>query len=281
MRAGGSSRLGCFFIHIQGVPWLLFQLMVMLISTAPVTHLPASQFPTFDLPVPPTIEDAHSSPDVEVREGEEARLSCGATGTPTPTILWRREDARLIRLPGQQEPMWKGSTLVLPHVRKEDIGAYLCIANNGVPPSVSKRVRLNVRFEPVVRAAVPSVSTPLGGSVNFSCVVDGWPTPSLHWMRDSGQPVVSPNKVYQLQDRIREELENRNPFVSKHIFKVNPGRKTLPQGSQWRRDQTQESFSDSNNENRYFNLVRDIDFAPRKIPPLIDNISEAFLFLVF
>ncbi|XP_042863453.1 lachesin-like [Penaeus japonicus] len=99
--------------------------------------------------VPPTIQDAHSSPDVEVKEGEEARLSCGATGTPTPTILWRREDARLIRLPGQQEPMWKGSTLVVRHARKEDAGAYLCIANNGVPPSVSKRVRLNVRCKAI------------------------------------------------------------------------------------------------------------------------------------
>lgn len=43
--------------------------------------------------------------------------------------------------------MWRGSTLAVKHARREDAGAYLCIANNGVPPSVSKRVRLNVRCE--------------------------------------------------------------------------------------------------------------------------------------
>ncbi|XP_063596702.1 lachesin-like [Penaeus indicus] len=154
--------------------------------------------------LPPTIQDAHSSQDVEVREGEEARLSCGATGTPTPTILWRREDARLIRLPGGPEPMWRGSTLAVKHARREDAGAYLCIANNGVPPSVSKRVRLNVRFEPVVRAGVPSVSTLLGGSVNISCFVDAWPTPTLHWVRDNGDSVTSQPYVYHLHDRVRE-----------------------------------------------------------------------------
>ena len=37
-----------------------------------------------------------------------------------------------------------GSPLVLPAPRRGDAGAYLCIANNGVPPTVSKRVHLTV-----------------------------------------------------------------------------------------------------------------------------------------
>lgn len=36
---------------------------------------------------------------------------------------------------------------MVKHTKREDAGAYLCIANNGVPPSVSKRVQLNVRCE--------------------------------------------------------------------------------------------------------------------------------------
>ena len=37
-----------------------------------------------------------------------------------------------------------GADLELSHVSRFDSGVYLCLANNGVPPTVSKRVRLYV-----------------------------------------------------------------------------------------------------------------------------------------
>jgi len=37
-----------------------------------------------------------------------------------------------------------GDTLNLTRVNRADMGAYLCIASNGVPPSVSKRIILDV-----------------------------------------------------------------------------------------------------------------------------------------
>ena len=37
-----------------------------------------------------------------------------------------------------------GETLVLQFVSRSHMGAYLCIASNGVPPSVSKRITLEV-----------------------------------------------------------------------------------------------------------------------------------------
>ena len=40
-----------------------------------------------------------------------------------------------------------GSELELPHVSRFDSGVYLCIASNGVQPSVSKVVRLYVDCE--------------------------------------------------------------------------------------------------------------------------------------
>lgn len=38
----------------------------------------------------------------------------------------------------------EGVTLILPRVKRQHMGAYLCIASNGVPPSVSKRITLIV-----------------------------------------------------------------------------------------------------------------------------------------
>ena len=38
-----------------------------------------------------------------------------------------------------------GASLVFDSVGRDHVGSYLCIASNGVPPSVSKRVDLRVQ----------------------------------------------------------------------------------------------------------------------------------------
>ena len=52
----------------------------------------------------PTFNDSGTSNEVTIKEGEDAHLSCSATGTPPPTILWKREDFRLIRVGGRDHP---------------------------------------------------------------------------------------------------------------------------------------------------------------------------------
>lgn len=39
---------------------------------------------------------------------------------------------------------WEGETLEMSKISRLDMGAYLCIASNGVPPSVSKRIKVSV-----------------------------------------------------------------------------------------------------------------------------------------
>ena len=42
---------------------------------------------------------------------------------------------------------FNGSSMTIPKVQPGDLGAYLCIARNGVPPMMSKRVFLYVQCE--------------------------------------------------------------------------------------------------------------------------------------
>lgn len=42
---------------------------------------------------------------------------------------------------------WMEPTLELHRISRLDMGAYLCIATNSVPPSVSKRIKVSVDCE--------------------------------------------------------------------------------------------------------------------------------------
>ena len=53
--------------------------------------------------VPPDILDYPTSTDMVVREGANVTLRCVASGSPTPSITWRREDGDTIPLGNSQE----------------------------------------------------------------------------------------------------------------------------------------------------------------------------------
>ena len=80
---------------------------------------------------------------------------------PQPNITWRREDGRPIFReagggagaenaaggrggPRRDLSVHQGEYLDLQDISREQMGAYLCIASNKIPPSVSKRITLVV-----------------------------------------------------------------------------------------------------------------------------------------
>lgn len=98
--------------------------------------------------VPPNIDDTASSSDVIVREGANVTLTCKATGSPTPTIKWKRDDNSPININKTLKVLdWESESLELNRISRLDMGAYLCIASNGVPPTVSKRIKVSVDCE--------------------------------------------------------------------------------------------------------------------------------------
>ncbi|XP_025830757.1 neurotrimin-like [Agrilus planipennis] len=102
-----------------------------------------------DVSVPPDIINDETSGDISVLEGENTTLSCRATGKPRPRISWSREDGRRILIrKGPKDfievDTYNGSHLRFHRLDRRQMGAYLCIASNDVPPAVSKRIVLNV-----------------------------------------------------------------------------------------------------------------------------------------
>lgn len=133
--------------------------------------------------VPPNIMDSNSSKsNIVVREKDNVTLSCHADGFPVPVIKWRREDARGIQTSdGRKVHQLDGATLGLRQVSRTHMGAYLCIASNGVPPSVSKRITLDVEFAPQMHVPNQLVGAPLGTDVQLECFVEAHPRAITYW----------------------------------------------------------------------------------------------------
>lgn len=112
--------------------------------------LPQTSF--LEVVIPPDIVNEETSGDLMVPEGGSAKFICKAGGYPKPKIVWRREDSREIiareTSKGRVKAMSvEGETLSLTKVTRSEMGSYLCIASNGVPPSVSKRMKLQINCE--------------------------------------------------------------------------------------------------------------------------------------
>lgn len=148
-----------------------------------------------------------------VPEGSSAKLICKARGFPKPKVTWRREDGREIIARNGSHGKTKGlvtqmnflsekfslkikffflfytalvvegETLWLSKVTRSEMGAYLCIASNAVPPSVSKRIKLQVHCK---------------YAYNFSLVDIVYFQFSVYWKKKSYSNISTTGNLYVL-----------------------------------------------------------------------------------
>ncbi|CAH0562373.1 unnamed protein product [Brassicogethes aeneus] len=156
--------------------------------------------------IPPDIINDETSGDMMVPEGGSAKLVCKARGHPKPRIVWRREDGGAIlsrgggaSVRGERLLSIEGEMLTLTKVTRSEMGAYLCIAANGVPPSVSKRMMLHVHFHPLIQVPNQLVGAPVNTDVTLQCHVEASPKAINYWTRESGEMII-PNDKYVMTD---------------------------------------------------------------------------------
>jgi len=148
-----------------------------------------SQTGHLDVVVPPTIIDEESSPStVSIREKHNASLICKSSGVPHPNITWRREDGKPIFRDTQknsgklERSVHHGEYLDLQDISREQMGAYLCIASNKIPPSVSKRITLIVEFQPMMYIPNQLIGAPVNTQVTIECTTEASPKAITYWV---------------------------------------------------------------------------------------------------
>ncbi|KAK6617276.1 hypothetical protein RUM44_005607 [Polyplax serrata] len=175
---------------------------IVLFETLEMGHL--------EIVVPPDIISDESSDNGVALEGGSVRLRCKATGVPDPTVQWRREDSKniVLRHEGGREKtverIIKGDILSLTNVQRSDIGIYLCIASNGVPPSVSKRFMIQVHFQPSIQVTNQLVAAPVGSDVILQCYVEASPKAMNSWYKEKGEKLMGDVKYALTEQPVSE-----------------------------------------------------------------------------
>nr|CAI5826174.1 unnamed protein product [Callosobruchus analis] len=154
-----------------------------------------SQTGYLNVVVPPDILDYPTSTDMVVDEGSNVSLKCIAKGSPEPSIIWKREDGELIRFSNKTEvSSATGPILNITNVKRDHMGPYLCIASNGVPPSVSKRIKLIVQFSPSVWIQYQLIGAYDGQQVTLECFSQAFPKSVNYWAKDNGDIIPHSTK---------------------------------------------------------------------------------------
>ncbi|XP_028141177.1 fibroblast growth factor receptor-like 1 isoform X2 [Diabrotica virgifera virgifera] len=147
--------------------------------------------------------------------GSTLRLSCDASGTPTPNITWYKDG--LSPLPRRLTPIktykW---TLVLEDMEKEDAGKYTCKVCNEVGcKDLQFDVEVNEREQnkPRLVKELHNMTVEIGDRVQLKCEFDSETKPFIMWMKTSDSHCTFGEK---------EECDNVDMLQKSYDGRKNP-----------------------------------------------------------
>lgn len=142
--------------------------------------------------VAPTIRDGGTTAVLEVSRGDNAELTCEATGIPYPNITWTRSDGGELPLEGKKVAQFRSKILKLYSVGVEHMGVYRCVADNNIKPPAEHLAELRIFHPPKTRVVQNSVGQAQNRrfSAKLECIVQGHPEPTVTWKRRSGEEIV-------------------------------------------------------------------------------------------
>ncbi|XP_045496300.1 lachesin-like isoform X2 [Colias croceus] len=182
-----------------------------------------SQMGHLSVVIPPDIADSDGS-EASAPEGGSIELRCTANGVPEPTISWKRQGGRNIVFRdenGNEEKVvdsYVGPTLSLKGLRRTDMGNYLCIAANGVPPTQSRKYEVTVLFPPIVRVASLVVWRMADMQVTLQCYVEASPKSLTVWQRGkshSGAKLLNSSKYVIAEDNLNKYAVRMNITINR------------------------------------------------------------------
>uniref|UniRef100_A0A8C9YQA5 Ig-like domain-containing protein n=1 Tax=Sander lucioperca TaxID=283035 RepID=A0A8C9YQA5_SANLU len=139
---------------------------------------------------------------VTVKLGGSAKLSCQATGEPTPRIMWISPRNDVISVSSDKFQIMDDGTLVVKKVILADEGKYACVARNSAgddEPFIN-----GMKGMSTTRVMAVSYQTAL-----LDCKVEGKPEPRVWWVTPYGHSLPTPYLGGRFQVHRNGSLELR------------------------------------------------------------------------
>ncbi len=112
------------------------------------TNAMRTKYVYLDVLVPPRLVSA-AQDRVDVNASSNASLTCEFTGKPEPQIKWFKH----VHGVAKEIEKSRGSPTLHLHVHSKDAPSeFECVADNAVPPTVSKKIFLNIQCKPWAHA---------------------------------------------------------------------------------------------------------------------------------
>nr|XP_039257330.1 peroxidasin-like isoform X1 [Styela clava] len=147
----------------------------------------------FKCTAPAIVTEPHST---QVREGETIYMSCTASGSPQPHIVWYH-DGEVVPSDARRRQSIGGS-LIIMNPKKVDEGLYKCVATNTIGSAESRQVQVVYRGStsgpPFFISRPQDVQVRVGEPTTLECRAAGTPEPTISWIKD-GNPVNSQNAL--------------------------------------------------------------------------------------
>jgi neuronal growth regulator 1 len=167
--------------------------------------------------VPATIIDELSSNDMTVQEGETVVLVCNVTGIPKPDVTWYRRPASGSKSSEREIIGMNGEMIIIQNVSRYCDDIYECVASNGVPPSVSRQMRVTVEFAPEILLPNRRLGQVVGRETILECLITAYPQAINYWEKD-GRRINSQGR-YRLE---AYDEGNSRLVLSLRIYDLEP-----------------------------------------------------------
>uniref|UniRef100_A0A8C0DWM2 Neogenin n=1 Tax=Balaenoptera musculus TaxID=9771 RepID=A0A8C0DWM2_BALMU len=122
--------------------------------------------------------------------GQSAVLPCVASGLPTPTIRWMKNEEALDTESSERLVLLAGGSLEISDVTEDDAGTYFCMADNG-NETIEAQAELTVQAQPEFLKQPTNIYAHESMDIVFECEVTGKPTPTVKWVKNGDMVIPS------------------------------------------------------------------------------------------
>ncbi|KAG7295287.1 hypothetical protein JYU34_022291 [Plutella xylostella] len=146
----------------------------------------------------PTVKTIPEDGFVEVKKGEYVDIGCEASGSPEPTISWKKNGATMQLLEHRSRMRFKAE-------HRQLAGVYQCVVANGVGDAVEGTITVTIEDAPVAEAVASSVHTALGLRAALAVRLQPSAPPARAAWFMGGRSVRTDDRVIQIvQDGIHQ-----------------------------------------------------------------------------